>query len=105
MSKLYVGNPPSGEGWSIVCTSGKWTAWARPSSGEWVMFKIVGDQRARKANYWIGSNGERFGKSVDLKTLLKNPHSDVVECVAIAMSKYFGRNYAETCEFFTNGDS
>jgi hypothetical protein len=76
MEKRYLGNKPETDDWNFLGSieaDGNWFVYVRPDPvTEWTSVKVVADGRApRKANYWLGWNGQRFSsRHADLPRLL-----------------------------------
>lgn len=79
---------PVSEDWSLLAelTTGAKTLWlvyVRHDPSGWTNIKIAAKAKAgRKANYWLGWNGERFARGRDLEFLMTHRPSlykDLVE--------------------------
>lgn len=73
MAKRYKGRKPRTKGWAPIASIGgepNWLVYVRQGSGGWSSIKVFADGSAeRKANYWLGWNGERFADHPDVARL------------------------------------
>jgi hypothetical protein len=67
----------------LVAETPGWKLFERPNSGSggWRSFKLISDgRRQKKANFWLGHNGQRFSVNADYSLLVEN-EPDVFEWV------------------------
>ena len=82
VGKRWIGNQPVGEGWKLLTENAGWQVWQRePGENGWRMLKLVSKVRRSKANFWLGSNGERFANGSDF-LLLTEHYPETAEWLA-----------------------
>jgi hypothetical protein len=63
-ARTFVGNPPEGDGWSVLLESKTWRVWSKEGAAGWRQIKVsaVGATQ-RKANYHTAWNGSVLARS------------------------------------------
>lgn len=81
----FKGNVP--EGAELIAENDKWMLFDRfKPTGQWTNLKLVSKEpRTRKANFWLGWNGDRFTKNSDTD-VLREHNPEVIEWMVEVLS-------------------